>query len=304
MSPKLSLIAVALAFTAVLQSVDASFNLTTAIRGVYYSKVAYCYTEHIAIWNCSACPRFPDMKNVTAAVDEDHDAAAWTGYNAARNEIVVAFRGTLNIQGWVVDLDFPQIPFAPVASNRTCKGCKVHQGFMWAWQRLAPTILPAARRLAAAYPAADLLVTGHSQGAGLAGLAYADIVHDLPIKGSQRLYNYGSPRIGNPPFVLWLEEVHEPHKEHFRCTNFGDPVVHLPPTFWDQWGGFWGDWLHIPREVFFTNPFAEPQTDFRICKGNATREDPTCADSTPWYDMIGFENHTTYLGIGLGCFLE
>ena len=286
---------------------SANFDLAQAVEGVYYSKISYCQAPHIASWTCGACPKFPGMVNVTVERDEDHDAQGYVGYNPQQNQIVVAFRGTVNLQGWIVDGDFFQTPYVSAGSN--CSGCLVHEGLFWAYQRLSSTLLPATQALATAYPNASILVTGHSMGAGLAGFAFPDVVRtvdavDALLKLSsprlKRLYNYGSPRLGNPAFVAWLENTVAPRHEHFRCTNFGDPIVHLAPIVFDDFG--LGDWLHAPREVFFENPFGNP-ANFRLCRGSVTTEDPTCADSTPIWDMLSFVNHTTYLNIGLGCFL-
>ena len=279
--------------------VAADFNLTNAVRGVYYSKVAYCSKDGIKAWSCGACPKFPSMTNVSVFIDEGQDAQAFVGYNADLHEIVLAFRGTVNLPGWIVDLDFFATNYTPNGAD--CAGCLVHQGLYWGYQRVAEPLWPHLQALAAAYPTADIFVAGHSMGAGMAGFAYPDVVRTVKSQGTKRLYNFGSPRIGNPAFVKWLETIVEPHKEHYRSTNFGDPVVHMPPIIFDEFG--LGNWLHIPREVFFTNPFVPPQTDFRVCNGSFTREDPTCADSTPIWDMLSFVNHTTYLNIGLGCFL-
>jgi hypothetical protein len=280
--------------------VAADFNMTTAIRGVYYSKVSYCPAYNISAWTCDACPKFPQMSNVSAYIDPDHDSQGWVGYNAGMNEIVLGFRGTVNLQGWVVDGDFFQTNYT--SHNADCVNCYVHEGLYWGYQRLSVQLWPDLQRLATAYPDADIFVAGHSMGAGMAGFAFPDVVRTIISGGKKYLYNYGSPRLGNQPFVAWLETVTEPHHEHFRSTNFGDPVVHLAPLFFDELG--LGQWLHEPREVFFMNPFQPPETDYRICAGNTTSEDPTCADSTPIWDLLSFVNHTTYLNIGLGCFLE
>ena len=278
---------------------SAQFNMTNAIRGVYYSKVAYCPASYIANWECNACPKFPKMENVSAHIDTDHDVQGFVGYNAAMHEIVFAFRGTVNLQGWVVDADFLQTNYTSRGAN--CPDCRVHQGLYWGYQRIADALWADLMRLAAAHPTANVFVAGHSMGAALAGFAFPDVVRLVPTTGTKVLYNYGSPRLGNPAFVQWLNNVTEPHREHFRCTNFGDPVVHLAPEIFGPFG--LGKWLHNPREVFFTNPFQPPETDYKICDGTATREDPTCADSTPVWDMLSFRNHTTYLNIGMGCFI-
>ena len=290
--------AVLLAVALLVACASAEFHLSRAITGVYYSKAAYCDHTTLNDWSCSVCPHFPGVTNVSTHIDLGHQSQGFVAYNPTDNEIVYAFRGTVNLDGWIEDFDFFQTPYN--ATN--CTGCKVHEGLWWGYNALAVHLLPKLQELVYAYPSADIFVTGHSMGAAQAGYAFLDVLQEIKgHTGKKRMYNFGCPRLGNPAFVAWADQVLEPHQEHFRMTNFGDPVVHLPPIVFDEFG--LGNWLHMPREVFFMNPFAPPQGGYKICDGTVTHEDPTCADSTPWYDMIGFQNHTTYLDIGLGCFL-
>ena len=301
-SPRL-IVSVACAITALLAiacgSASAAYDLDAAVRAVYYSKVSYCELRGIQAWTAAACAKFPRFQNVTAFRDEGHDGQGFVGYNPAHNELVLAFRGTVNLDGWIVDGDFFQTPY------EACEGCLVHEGLYWAYLRLSAKLLPALQRLVHQYPLADILVTGHSMGAGESGFAFPDVVRKITgSKGRKRLQNFGSPRLGNDKFSKWLDTVIEPQHEHFRNTNLGDPIVHLPPISITKDLGL-GQWIHSPREVFRGPPhggaFANPKY-FKVCKGNATHEDPTCADSTPIWDL-SMRYHTTYLNIGLGCFL-
>jgi len=60
-----------------------------------------------------------------------HDAG-YVGFNAARNAIVVVFRGTLPwlIKNWIQDFNYFKVPFAD------CGGCEVHRGFYYAYLEL------------------------------------------------------------------------------------------------------------------------------------------------------------------------
>jgi predicted lipase len=288
-----------------LQGIAAEYNLQRAINGVYFSKISYCSAQGIAGWTCQACPQFPNVTNVTSHHDADNDSQGYVAYNPDSNEIIYAFRGTIDLQGWIEDGDFFQLDYTTTRSGCAsctvnCSGCKVHEGLYWGYSTVARHLFPALQALVTAMPNADILVTGHSMGAAHSGYGYMDVVNNIQgHKGTVRLYNYGCPRLGNPAFVAFFEAV-ATSKEHFRHTNFGDPVPHLPPIVFDEFG--LGNWLHEPREVFHMNPWGNP-AHYKICNGTITAEDPTCADSTPWYDMIGMQNHTTYLDIGLGCFL-
>lgn len=278
-----------------------SYNLKRALDGVYYSKIAYCSMNDVATWSCDACPKFPGVTNITTAQVELDASSAYVAYNPQQNQIIYAFRGTVDLQGWIEDFDFFQTQYDP--SSGCGSNCMVHQGLYWGYLELAKTLTPAIQQLVAAYPTADIAVHGHSMGAAQSGFAQVDMIrmfgnNSNGFKGTIRTYNFGEPRIGNPAFVKWQQTVLR-ETESFRVTNYGDPVPHLPPVVFDQLD--LGKWIHNPREVFYQNNFGSP-ADYKVCQGNYTYEDKTCADSTPIWSF-SFKKHTTYLDIGLGCFL-
>ena len=46
-----------------------------------------------------------------------------------------------------------------------------------------------------------------------------------------RLYTFGSPRLGDPGFWNWFETYAIVKRDHFRVTNFHDPVPHVNLTY-------------------------------------------------------------------------
>lgn len=54
------------------------------------------------------------------------------------------------------------------------------------------------------YPSASILVTGHSHGAALATHAALDIKLEIA-NADVKLYNFGSPRIGNEKFAKFFD---------------------------------------------------------------------------------------------------
>jgi predicted lipase len=273
----------------------AAYDYKRGVSGVYYSKIAYCPVDKIESWTCDACSMF-QMVNLTTILLPAQQSQGYVGYNTVANEIVMAFRGTVDLQGWIVDGDFFQTNYTEDAA---CHGCKVHEGLWWSYEKMAEKLLPAVQVLAAAHPTADIFVTGHSMGAAQSGFAFPDVVRHVVTQGKKRLYNFGCPRLGNPAWTRWLDNVLEPQHEHYRCTNYGDPVPRMAPRVFDKL--HLGDWIHTPREVYYKDAFGKP-TAFRVCNGTVTEEDPTCNDATPLFDR-SFRYHTTYLGIGMGCFL-
>jgi hypothetical protein len=102
-------------------------------------------------------------------------------------------------------------------------GCLAHTGFLASWAEVASPVLAAVRATKAANPTYKVVVTGHSLGGAVATLAVAYIRRD---GYDADLYTYGSPRVGNLPFVQYV--TNQPGGE-YRITHTDDPVPRLPP---------------------------------------------------------------------------
>ena len=98
------------------------------------------------------------------------DIFGFTGYSEADDAIVVAFRGTINIQNWIANLDATQVDY------QECKGCLVHQGFYNAFQSVEAYLRKNVQALLDSHSDAKIFFTGHNTGGGLATLAALDIV--------------------------------------------------------------------------------------------------------------------------------
>ncbi|HEX4277171.1 MAG TPA: lipase family protein [Bryobacteraceae bacterium] len=134
----------------------------------------------------------------------------------------VVFRGTQFTSG----MEFAQewcedalsLPLEPLGAGR------VHLGFFGAWKALREAAIDAAAKTGA--PAANgRVITGHSLGAAIATLCWADLGGDL--------MSFASPRVGDPAFgtALWNGQT-------VRVINAPDIVPDVPtdPPF--RHGGF------------------------------------------------------------------
>lgn len=98
-----------------------------------------------------------------------NDFGDTTGYIAVdtTNEyIILAFRGSSDLENWIADLDFPLVDATSI-----CSGCEVHQGFWDAWETAGSDITSQVESAAATYPDYTIVATGHSLGAALAAFA-------------------------------------------------------------------------------------------------------------------------------------
>jgi hypothetical protein len=98
------------------------------------SSIAYESAASINAWNCSKCSKYP-LINVKAFSNTTSDIQGFTGYSAASNAIILAFRGSSNINNWIINLSFNQIAYPK------CPNCKVHNGFFTGYNGLKSTIM-------------------------------------------------------------------------------------------------------------------------------------------------------------------
>jgi hypothetical protein len=207
------------------------------------------------------------------------------GYVAIYNgeTVVIVYRGTDNLAGWIRDAEFTQtqLPFgAP-------DGARVHKGFFDIVSGDHGAILALyAKGMAQCGPQCGVVLTGHSLGASLATLEALFLANDAQIS-NLRIVNFGSPRLFNPAGATWVfgNESALGFASVLRITSMHDPVPHLPPH------NFIEKYQHLPVELWETsnNPL-----QFQACS-ETNGEDPNCADSVPAYKW-NVLNHALYMG--------
>ena len=143
------------------------------------------------------------------------------------NFAIVAFRGTQPDQ-WQDILDDARFTMGPWKQGHA------HEGFVAAFQRIAPRLLDAVKQHA---PNRPLWVTGHSLGAALATLA----AEALPNVGG--VCTFGSPLVGDQVFAGFFNQ--QGRNRSFRYVNDHDIVTHLPPG---PFGLPTGVYTHVDEE--------------------------------------------------------
>lgn len=198
------------------------------------------------------------------------DTNGYIGYTPSQQTIYVAFRGSESIKNWIDNLD------AILTSYPLCSKCEVHKGFYRAEQDSINNVISVVKDLKSKYPSYSVIVTGHSLGAALATLT----ILDLQQAGitSLRLFNYGSPRIGNDEFAQYASNA---LKDHSRVTHHKDMVVHSPMH---------ERFTHINGEYYQPGDAVELQ----VCSGY---EDSSC--SYQWH-LTNIDDHLSYLGVKMG----
>ena len=134
--------------------------------------------------------------------------------------IYVVFRGTKTISEWISDAEFSQVPYAPVSD-----GGKTENGFSAIYASIGSAIVAEVDALAQSATYTTLYVTGHSLGAALATMAAPDLARATRF-ASPVLYNFASPRTGDPTFAALVDEL----PTSWRIVNSNDEVPRLPPA--------------------------------------------------------------------------
>lgn len=167
--------------------------------------------------------------------------------------LVVAFRGT--------ESDDPTDLFADadIRLARWDGAGLVHHGFARGlaavWDDLVPVVEPAGKR--------RLLLTGHSLGAALATLAAARLTPD-------RLYTFGSPRVGDAAFAAGMRKV-----SHHRLVDCCDIVTRVPTSGLDPAGAL-VEYVHVGTLQYIDRRGgvreAPPESEIEADRHTASRE--------------------------------
>jgi hypothetical protein len=229
-----------------------AYSTTLAIELAYMSSIAYDSVASINAWNCPRCSKYP-LANVKAFSNTTGDIQGFTGYSSSLNAIILSFRGSSNIQNWIINLSFNQVSYSK------CGNCKVHNGFQTGWNTIKATVVSQIQALKALHRDAKIHITGHSLGGALAVVSAPDVKDTFG--AIAEVLTFGQPRVGNSEFASWFGSV----VTHQRVVHYGDIVPHLAP----QVNGY----LHSGTELWYDKPM---QT-YKTCQGDSTG----CSNSLP-----------------------
>uniref|UniRef100_A0A6B2LE72 Fungal lipase-type domain-containing protein n=1 Tax=Arcella intermedia TaxID=1963864 RepID=A0A6B2LE72_9EUKA len=235
----------------------------------------YCPASSLYSWNCFWC-NASNVQVIGVIYNSSTDTSGYVGIDKGRNEIVVAFRGTVktSITNWITDLTF--VLTNPYLSQPTIE---VHEGFWVSYRSIEDQFILALRKAMTACPGCTKTVyTGHSLGGALAAIALMDAVYYYKIgHPSPILYTFGQPRTGNPAWATWMQGF---SNSTTRVVHDKDIVPHLPPT---DFG-----YHHMAYEVWMEDGSSVP---YVVC--NSSGEDQSCSDGEI---AISIPDHLLYLG--------
>jgi len=263
-----SIILITLALCLCASSVAASFDWATANSSVWLAAGAYCETNTYMTrtykgYSAGFVPYY-------VIDDKTYDVQGYIGTMPSQSAIYVIFRGSTSIQDWVNNLD------AVLTDYPRCSGCEVHKGFYKAQQGVIGAVTGYVQTLKSKYPSYTVIVTGHSLGAAMATLTAIDLKASgmTPL----RMFNFGSPRVGNDEFAAWASTD---LTDRNRITHYKDMVPHVPMH--ERFTHISGEW------------YEDEDTSVKGCTGY---EDPTC--SYQW-SITNIDDHMNYLTLYMGC---
>ncbi|KAI5120004.1 hypothetical protein M0805_008465 [Coniferiporia weirii] len=197
-----------------------------------------------------------------------------------KQEIVVAYRGSIQFQDFITDLDFPLVDYSSPGVTNT-SGVKTHQGFLTAFNSAADIVLSNVTDQLNKYPSYSLVSTGHSLGAALASLGGVSLAANFP-NVPLKVYTYGQPRTGNSAYASLAEDLIGAGNI-YRTVETYDGVATIPPTSF-------GYEHHATQYWVYQDSNTDPG-NVDVCVG---REDPNCSDSIPF---LGIDDaHLRYFG--------
>jgi len=224
-------------------------------------------------WNCSGCcPMLTNVQQATYFNNDNTNTFGYVAYDSSLSAVIMAFRGTVDLENWIQDLNFSTLSPFPGNPN-----VNVHAGFYSDFQSVSDQAFSLAQNYLSHYQTTTLYVTGHSLGAAMAQLAAITYKLDNP-SITTNVYTFGCPRTGDPAFSSYYASTVD---SSFRTSHWEDIVVHLPQKLL----GFW----HTPNEAFFDEAF-DPQYTF--CPDP---ENKNCADQFLFAASI--DDHTHYFNM-------
>lgn len=213
-------------------------------------------------------------------------------------ELYLFFPGTKANSNWATNTNLNLIPYT---FNGACGGCRVHEGFLKAFQGGQNAIEFNVRYYKGQYPDHKIVIAGGSLGGGLAAIAFAEFKTKSSAQiDVDRAITFGQPRVGNQDWANFMNYITVANagasSKFFRVTHGYDFFVRVPPPI--------NGWVHHGGEIWAEDsainnnrPVAATTKVCPVKNNNAENYD--CAQK-PSQGSGNPGDHTTYPGYGFG----
>ena len=96
--------------------VNSAYVPAIGFKSVYYSGATHCTAATLQSWSCGeACSKTTQLTSVTPIINDARGTYGFVGYNAHDNQIIVAFRGSVNVANWITNIDFVKTNYKNIA---------------------------------------------------------------------------------------------------------------------------------------------------------------------------------------------
>jgi hypothetical protein len=182
------------------------------------AELAYDYPPEGSSPGVASVPsRLAELGFLSVAYFHNGLVDGWAFLAESADLIAIAFRGTASVENWKTNLHA-----AMVHPDATDRNLRVHEGFFAAFKALYDGENGLEARLKQAVTRETdrrpIYVTGHSLGGALAQIATAVLGTDQ----FAACYTFGSPRVGNAYFDLWVKPP------SYRVMDYADIVPQVP----------------------------------------------------------------------------
>lgn len=232
------------------------------------------------------------LQNIT--IQEAGDIRWMTAYDAAKNTIIISYRGSFTNHNWFQDFEM-KLKLVPGLEE---KGVKVHTGWYKASTSSLKQLEQQLRPLIRSKRNPRFLFAGHSSGGPIALITAfltttSGALSGIP-KSHIKVISIGSPRVGNPAFQRAFDGMG--WNTSLRLVKSADPMPYCPSQ------AFPFNYRHMQREVYVNGKDNIPV----FCDQQAFYSDAGgCFDREGWLEVMSkplkvSENHLDYLGLTLG----
>ncbi len=170
----------------------------------YHAKNSYAFfilNSAVSAWSgCQkSLPNIDTFSNIGKyqsydSYDDVYRNTSTMYYSKVKNIIIISFSGTRYLSEWYDDFDYEQIKPDFINDNKIL----IHRGHYKLYATLRNKLMNDLKNIL--NDQTVIVCTGHSLGASLATICFADMFSNK-ISKNITLYSYGSPRVGNNSFV-------------------------------------------------------------------------------------------------------
>ena len=285
----------------VVGSVSAAYSKAEAETALYLSGATFCNPEDYTTRSFdNSVPALEGFNATMSITDVKYATAGFVGYLPSAESIYVAYRGSMNWQNWMANLEARPVDYTSFQDNNnngdiSCNNCKVHRGFYTALLNDFDSVTAEVKRLKELYPSYSIKTTGHSLGAALSQLAAMELIaRGFQVQSN---YNFGQPRTGNGEYSALVNELLL--GSTFRHVHYTDPVPHVPPPALG--------YVHACQEYYEPNEEWDGtltscgEVDPAVPAGESCEDPGHCM--LQWKDrQLNPDDHMTYLGIPIKCY--